>query len=183
MQKALPDKMMNMIVKELDDRNMGQGSFNASRIIQSIEKSNKDLKQSLLRHIGKSTNTSSNSSMESIINSTVLNPGHTSRTNIEHESEHEVQLISKDDGVWAHYWDGHLHPIPSSFVFPKNQTLLRLWLSWHLPDISQKVCPFKLLKPNDVEHIPRGARTLYDMRLVMEVLIMKIQSIPTLNTR
>ena len=183
MQKALPDKMMNMIDKELDDRNMGQGSFDASRIIQSIEKSNKDLKQSLLRHIGKTTNTSSHSSLESIINSTVLNPGHTTRLNVDQESEHEVQLISKDDGVWAHYWDGHLHPIPSSFVFPKNQTLLRLWLSWHLPDISQKVCPFKLLKPNDVEHIPRGARTLYDMRLVMEVLIMKIQSIPTLNTR
>ena len=131
----------------------------------------------------KTTNTSSNNSLESIINSTVLNPGHTTRLNVDQESEHEVQLISKDDGVWAHYWDGHLHPIPSSFVFPKNQTLLRLWLSWHLPDISQKVCPFKLLKPNDVEYIPRGAGTLYDMRLVMEVLIMKIQSIPTLNTR
>ena len=34
-----------------------------------------------------------------------------------------VQLISKDDGVCARDWDGHLHPIPRSFVFPKNQTL------------------------------------------------------------
>ena len=112
-----------------------------------------------------------------------MNPGQTSRINARRESENEVQLISQEDGVWAHYWDGHLHPIPPSFVFPKNQTLLHLWLSWHLPDVSRKVCPFKLLKADDVEHIPRGAKKLYDMRLVMEVLIMKIQSIPTLHTR
>ena len=110
---------MNMIVKEFDGKTMGQGSFNASRIIQSIEQSNKDLKQSLLQHIGKTTNTSTNNSLETIINSTVLNPGQTSRTNVRTESENEVQLISQEDGVWAHYWDGHLHPIPPSFVFPK----------------------------------------------------------------
>ena len=90
MQKALPDKMMNMIVKELDDRNMGHGSFNASRIIQSIEQSNKDLKQSLLQYIGKTTNTSTNNSLETIINSTVLNRGQTSIINVRIESENEV---------------------------------------------------------------------------------------------
>ena len=37
MRKNLPDQMMNMIIKELDKRNMGEGSFNASHIIQSIE--------------------------------------------------------------------------------------------------------------------------------------------------
>ena len=54
-QKMLPDQMMNMIIKELDERNMGECSFNASRIIQSIEKSNNDLKQSLIQHLGNST--------------------------------------------------------------------------------------------------------------------------------
>ena len=39
--------------------------------------------------------------------------------------QNEVQLIRKDDGVWAYHWDGHLNPIPRSFVFSKNQTLLR----------------------------------------------------------
>ena len=49
--------------------------------------------------------------------------------------------------------------------------------------MSQKVCPFKFVKADDVDHIPGGAKKLYDMRLVMEVVIMKIQSIPTLYTR
>ena len=44
MRKMLPDQMMNMIIKEVDERNMGEGSFNASSIIQSSEKSNNDLK-------------------------------------------------------------------------------------------------------------------------------------------
>ena len=44
--------MMNM---EPDDSNMGGGSFNALHIIQSIEKSNNDLKQSLIQHIGNPT--------------------------------------------------------------------------------------------------------------------------------
>ena len=50
MQNKLPDQMMNMMIKELDERNMGAGSYNASCIIQSIEKSNNDLKKSLTQH-------------------------------------------------------------------------------------------------------------------------------------
>ena len=45
MQKVLTDQMMNLIIKELHERNMGNGSLHASRIIQSIEQSNKGLKQ------------------------------------------------------------------------------------------------------------------------------------------
>ena len=41
------------------------------------------------------------------------------------DKQNAGQSISKDDGVWAHYWDGHLHPIPRSFVFPKYLTLMR----------------------------------------------------------
>ena len=40
--------MMNMLVKELDEKNMGQGGINTSRIIQSIQQPNIDLKQSFL---------------------------------------------------------------------------------------------------------------------------------------
>ena len=92
-------------------------------------------------------------------------------------------MISKDDGVWEHYWDSNLHPVPRTFTFSKNQTLLRLWLSWHLPDISKKVCPFKLLKVSDVEHIAQGPKILYEMKLVIEVIIIKIESNPLLKTR
>ena len=44
METKLPDQMMNMIIKELDKRNMGDDSFNASHIIQSIEISKNYLK-------------------------------------------------------------------------------------------------------------------------------------------
>ena len=49
MQKKAPNQMMNIIIKELDKRKIWECSFNASRIIQSIENqtmtSNNDLKQ------------------------------------------------------------------------------------------------------------------------------------------
>ena len=92
-------------------------------------------------------------------------------------------MISKDDCVWAYYWDGNLHPIPCTFTFSKNQTLLRLWLNWHLPDISHKVCPFKLLKVSDVEHIARVSKILDEIRLVIVVIIIKFESNPLLKTR
>ena len=57
MQTALPDQMINIIIEELDERNMGNGSFNLSRIIQSIQKSNTKLKKSLLHHLCGSSNT------------------------------------------------------------------------------------------------------------------------------
>ena len=67
--------MMNMIIKVLED--MGEGSFNASRILQSIEKSNNDLKQSLMKHLGNSTAKRNADLIQRIINQTVLNPGQT----------------------------------------------------------------------------------------------------------
>ena len=135
LQNLLPDKMVNLIVKELDERNTGQGTFNALRIIQSIQESNIDLKRSLLQTLGSSSNTS-NKNLQNIINATILNPGQSSTNNNSQGSEIDVQLTRKYDGVWAHCWDCNLHPVPHTFTFSKNQTLLRLWLSWHLSDIS-----------------------------------------------
>ena len=40
MQKGLPDNMMNAIIKELDERNTGNGSFNASHVMQLIQTQN-----------------------------------------------------------------------------------------------------------------------------------------------
>ena len=42
---------------------------------------------------------------------------------------------------------------------------------------------FKQLKVSDVEHVTRGPKILYEMRLVIEVIIIKIKSNPLLNTR
>ena len=92
-------------------------------------------------------------------------------------------MINKDDDIWAHYWDGNLNPVPCTFTFSNNQTLLRLWLSWHLPDVSHKVCPFKPLKVSNVEHIAWGPTFFYEMKLLIEVVIIKIESNPLLITR
>ena len=43
MQKALPDQMMNLIIKKLDERNMGNSFYNALCITQSIQQSNTEL--------------------------------------------------------------------------------------------------------------------------------------------
>ena len=68
--------MMNIIIKELDDRNVGEDSFNASRIIQSIEKSNNNFKQSFIQHFG-NLRANRNADLSQIINQTVMNPDQT----------------------------------------------------------------------------------------------------------
>ena len=75
MQIALLDQMINLIIKELDERNMGNGSFNSSHIIQSIQQSNTEYKQSLLHHLCGSSNTTNTDSLQNIINQTILNSG------------------------------------------------------------------------------------------------------------
>ena len=65
---------MNMICKELDKINMGAGSFIVSRTIQSIERSNNNLKQSLIQHLDYSTANRNANKSQRIINQTVLNP-------------------------------------------------------------------------------------------------------------
>ena len=112
-----------------------------------------------------------------------MNPGRALRSEPRGRDSNDVKVISEIVGIWAHYWGDHLCPISYSFFFPKNQPLLRLWLSWHLSDITHKVCPYRFLKSDDVGHLPRGPRRLYVMRLVMEVFIIKMESIPALNER
>ena len=49
--------------------------------------------------------------------------------------------------------------------------------------MAHKVCPYWFLKSDDKGHLPKGPKRLYEMILVMEVLIMKVESIPALNER
>ena len=105
---------------------MGEGSYNASRIIQSIEKQNNDGNQSLMQHLGNSTAKRNANISQRIINQTVLNPGRTLGSEPWEIDSNDIKLISEIDGIWAHYWGGHLYSIPHSFYFPKNQPLL--WL-------------------------------------------------------
>ena len=59
-------------------------------------------------------------------------------------------------GIWAHYWTDKVRQIPETFIFPKAKTLVSLWRSWHVPDFVSKVCPWRFLKHEDIEHIPRS---------------------------
>ena len=102
----------------------------------SIDKSNNALKQSLIQHVSNLTANSNAVSSQWIINRTVLNPDRTLRSEAQERDSNEVKLISENYGMWAHYWGGHLYPIPHFFCFPKNQPVLQLWLSWHHPDVT-----------------------------------------------
>ena len=111
---------MNMIIKELNDRHMVEGSHNASCIIQSIEKLNNDLKQSSIQHLGNPTANRNANISQRIINQIVLNPGLKLKTEPQESDSHDVKRITEIDGIWAHYWGGHLYPIPLSFFFSNN---------------------------------------------------------------
>ena len=125
MQTKLLYQTMDMIIKKLDERNKGKGSFNAPRIIQSIEKSNNDLKQSLMQHLGNSTANRNVNLSQRFFNQTVLNPGWTLKSEAQESNSNEVKLISEIVDIWAHYWGGHPYPTPHSFFFTKYQTLLQ----------------------------------------------------------
>ena len=47
---------------------------------------------------------------------------------------------------------------------------------------NSKNFPYKLLKTDDVEYIPRGPKYLYKMRLVIEVINSKINYIPSVKS-
>ena len=173
MQKALPEEMLKRFVQELDQRNIGNGSVNANRIIERIEQSNQDLKESLLHHLGDPKPKEHDEAL--VINEAVLNSnGNDSSSRTSEHRPASVPLLSSADGVWAHFWGGKVRALPYDFRFPKRQTLYSLWMNWHLPNISKKICPYKILRANDVGHICRGQNKLLEMRMVVQVMINKL---------
>ena len=44
-----------------------------------------------------------------------------------------------------------------------------------MPDVSRKICPYRILQCSDVLHLVRGPNKLREMRLVIDVLITNIQ--------
>ena len=180
MQRKLPDAMMDLFIRELDERNMG-GGMNASRIVDAIQRSSEDMKNSLIRHMEQMQggtrdrmrnrpNDEASSSLgfvQNAIQATMNNdftPGDTI-------AEVNIPLISEEDGIWGHYWDGEVHGVPYNFNFSANKTLLSLWHSWHLPDVKNRVCPYKFLKARDVCMIKRGATKLGEMKMVIDCLL------------
>ena len=177
MQRALPDKMMGMFIKELDERNMG-GGMNASRILDAIAQSNEDLKKSLMEYVEKRTGVPNDESRSSASSSLF----HLAAQATMRDSDAELAtegtkptLMSEKHGVWAHFWEGKVNCLPRYFTFPSNRTLLSLWHSWHLPDIKNRICPYKSLTSNDVDHLRRGSTKLGEMKLVIDVLLSEVK--------
>ena len=57
--------------------------------------------------------------------------------------QNEVQMISKDDGVSAHYWDGHLYPI---FIFPKKSYSFEIMVKLAFTRYSSKIFHIQIIK-------------------------------------
>ena len=114
MQKALPGEMLKRFVEELDQRNIGNGSLNANRIIESIQQSHMDLKESILEHLGDPKPRSQEEAM--VINQAVLNSNDNgSSSGTPNNNPTTVPLLSSADGVWAHFWGGKLRALPNDF--------------------------------------------------------------------
>ena len=171
-QKALPEKMLQKFIVELDQRNIG-GSLNAQRILDGIKQSNDELKNLLMSSLG-SQHHSSRHDPAAIIQATMLNTDTQEQTDITPVTR-EIPLLSSEDGIWGHYWDNKVRVLPELFRFPPKKSLLSLWLSWHVPDVSRKICPYRILKCSDVLHLKRGPNKLRDMKLVIEVFITNIK--------
>ena len=151
MQKSLPDVMLSKFITEMDERNIGGGSINASRIINLIEKSNKELKQAFVSRLSRNSNRPNVGLEYALDNITNSNSNTTELTPML-----EIPIVSKEDGVWAHYWGNEMHPLPECFTFPKNKILCSLWQSWHIPDVINKNCPYRLLTRKHVAHTTQG---------------------------
>ena len=85
-----------------------------------------------------------------------------------------VAIVLPTLSVWHHYWKNKVVHVPEGSRFPRNKTLLSLWQSWHVPDFVKKVCPWRYLKCEDLDHIKRGKTKWNEMRLVINGLLHEV---------
>ena len=71
---------------------------------------------------------------------------------------------------WHH---GKLNPLPSTWEFPKNTTLINMMNMWLLGNKKENVPPFKFLSSSNVKHLKASPSTLSKMKQVM----LKIENI------
>ena len=70
-------------------------SSNVSRIIQSIEKSNRDITQSYLHYLCGSSDTTNTDSLQNTINQTLWNPGPTANTTPNNKQYTKIKRLVK----------------------------------------------------------------------------------------
>ena len=128
----------------------------------------------LLNHLGNPRIAQDDETL--VINAAVLNDDDTIvPTDTLNTTPTSIPLLSKADGVWAHFWDRKLQASPRDFRFPSRQALYGLWMNWHIPNISKKVCPYTVLRAKDVGHITRGQTKLGEIRMVIQEMIDKLK--------
>jgi len=181
MQRTLPDRILALFIKELDEWNMG-GGMNPNRLVDAIEKSNQELKNNLIDYVKKSgigdrmvgvRNEPNDETTEARCNFTSVFYNHAVGVP-NAEGSAGAPIISREHGIWGHFWKGRVNCLPENFVFPSNKTLLSLWHSWHLPDLSNRICPYKSLNAQDVNNVRRGCSKLGEMKLVINALLAQI---------
>ena len=77
-------------------------------------------------------------------------------------------------GVWSHYWADRIRQVPQKITFPSGKILSSLWRSWRIPDFVLKVCPWKFLRTEDIEHTPRGKTKYNEMKIVVGELLHEV---------
>jgi len=133
-QRRLPDSMMLLFINELDERNMG-GGMNASRIVDAIHQSLEDMKNLLIRHMEEMKGGSCGRMMrrngpnDVAGDNSFLQVAIQATKNNNTTAEGSIPLISKENGIWGHYWDGEVHSATFDFKFSSHKTLLSLWHS------------------------------------------------------
>lgn len=180
MQHALPEAISTKFMQELDKRNLGSSSeLISQRVMNRVEEIGKELKNALAGVRLEGNKASEQKESQIVVTEACFNT-HTlpTETNVT-----KPVLLFPEKGIWSHFWGGRLRQVPEDFRFDKGKTLLSLWLSWHVPDIARKVCPWKFLVPSDLVNIKRGVTKHREMRVVITRILDAIYKCDELKQR
>ena len=180
MQHALPETISNKFMEELDKRNLGSSSeLISQRVMNRVEEIGKELKNALAGVRLDDSKASDVEESQVVVTEACFN------THTLHPESKVTKpvLLFPEKGIWSHFWGGRLRQVPEDFRFEKGKTLLSLWLSWHVPDITRKVCPWKFLQCSDLVNIKRGVTKHREMKMVITRILDTIYKCEELKER
>ena len=171
MQQTLPGLCVDKLIEELDIRGIsGGGSSVPSALIKKVETLSDQLESVLTNERNRQKEN------ENVVRDDIIEQACFNKNTFGTRRSHSPILIYPERGIWSHFWDNRLRQVPEDFTFPKNKTLLSLWLSWHIPDIGRKVCPWRFLQYYDMEKIKRGVSKHREMGVVISRMIDQLYS-------
>ena len=170
MQETLPGLCVSKLMEELDIRGFSGDTYVPNQLVKKVETLSDQL-ESVLNNERNRQKEQENVVRDDIIDQACFNKNIGTQ-----RRSHSPILIYPKRGIWSHFWGNRLRQVPEDFTFPKNKTLLSLWLSWHIPDIGRKVCPWRFLQYYDMEKIKRGVSKHREMGVVISRMIDQIYS-------